>query len=157
MLPRNSAICAPRIQQVQAQSTPRREMQTKRACAIFGVVLTLVLLVVGTCTSALIPVLKALPPHADLFFHGFAHALFVVAAALCSPRAHPIAIYSTSTALACAIEAVQGMYVRGRQASYDDIIAAAVGSLVVFVVHPTMKMMRRTPSALTEQEQPLPV
>lgn len=132
-------------------------MQTKRAIVISVLTLTVVLLLLGTCTNVFIPILNILPRHSDLFFHGFAHAAFVVTAALCSIRAHPIAIYTTSTALACAIEAYQGVLVHGRQASYDDIIAAAVGSLAVFLVRPVVRRLRRTTSGVIEQEEPLPV
>lgn len=108
-------------------------------------VVVLTVLLVGSWTSWMMGVLDALPPHADLVLHACSHAALVITLALATRIGAPL-IFACSVGLAIVVEVTQGVYVPGRTASVDDIVAATLGSTAVFARQKVVSMLHRTPS-----------
>ncbi|PXF40507.1 hypothetical protein BWQ96_09788 [Gracilariopsis chorda] len=107
--------------------------------------LTAVLLILGTLTPVFASVLPHLPPHSDIVFHFFAHVVLVLALAAALPSLPREAACAYSVAAAVLLELAQAVFVRSRNAHLPDIIAATLASFAVFLVPREGKI--RPPSA----------
>lgn len=105
--------------------------QTRKRVAAFALVVVTGLLVLGTCTTYFRGVLKKLPTNSDLLFHLAGHSVFVLCL-IGLTRLTALVVFAISVGFAIFIECIQYLFVKGRSAQFIDIIAAAIGSCVVF-------------------------
>lgn len=106
-------------------------------------VLTALLLTLGTFSPLFKPLLQYLPPRSDLLFHLLAHAVGAACAAqLLAPAVPPEAVCAASVALAFLLELAQVAFVPGRSADPADAAAATVGSFAAFLVPQGGRLVR---------------
>lgn len=107
----------------------------RRQISLSVLLATLLILLLATLTPLFTPILLRLPPHSDLLFHLFAHALLSITLLhLVSPAVPAEAVCLLSFGLALLIELIQAAFIKRRAAHFADIVAGGIGSCAVFAV-----------------------